>query len=82
MSNTNENIQKVLFWQAPNDALFTDTEISNIFDVSKSWLQKKRITGGGIPFIRLSERKVRYMKSDIVDFFNNKKKRYNTTESD
>jgi len=60
------------FWASPNTALFPPETIAIVFDVSLSWLQVKRCTGGGIPFIK-GLRKVHYQKSDVLEFFDKEK---------
>ena len=60
------------FWIAPNDAVFPPETIALVFNVSLSWLQLKRCTGGGIPFSK-GARKISYKKSDAIDYFDRKK---------
>ena len=64
-------IQK--FWKLPENAMFPPEIVALVCDVSLSWLQVKRCKGDGIPFIKIGERKIGYMKKDVLDFFENKK---------
>ncbi|HFG2492518.1 TPA: DNA-binding protein [Acinetobacter baumannii] len=61
------------FWEAANDVPFTPEVVAVVLDVSTSLLQQKRTQGGGIPYTKISPRKVRYIKADVVDYFNKRK---------
>ena len=41
------------------------SEAAKMLGVSESWLEKKRVTGGGVPFIRLGRRIV-YDPHDLI----------------
>lgn len=69
------------FWSSPNTAYFPPETIAIIFNVSLSWLQFKRCTGGGIPFTKAGARKVRYQKQDILEFFDQQKLTNTSVES-
>ncbi|WP_416376708.1 DNA-binding protein [Acinetobacter sp. FDAARGOS_515] len=72
MTSEEKLVHAKQFWIAPNDAVFPPETIAVVFNVSLSWLQLKRCTGGGIPFIK-GARKVSYQKSDAIEYFNRQK---------
>jgi excisionase family DNA binding protein len=47
------------------DALLTPKEAAEHLRVSKSYLDKLRVYGGGPKFLRLGKRKILYRKSDL-----------------
>jgi excisionase family DNA binding protein len=49
------------------DVLFSDHEVANITGRSRSTLQKDRLVGGGIPFVRFG-RMIRYRRSDVEQY--------------
>jgi predicted DNA-binding transcriptional regulator AlpA len=49
------------------DPLLSDREVEKITGRARSTLQKDRVVGTGIPFIRLG-RLVRYRQSDVAAF--------------
>ena len=49
------------------DTLLSDRDVEKITGRARSTLQKDRVTGTGIPFIRLG-RLVRYRQSDVTDY--------------
>ncbi|TSK07033.1 MAG: helix-turn-helix domain-containing protein [Geobacter sp.] len=50
--------------------LLNEKEVAEQIGVSVHWLRKKRITGGGIPFVKLSDGKgaVRYDQEAVETF--------------
>jgi len=50
--------------------LMTEKEVAEQIGVSVHWLRRKRVTGGGIPFIKLSDGKgaVRYDQGAVEAF--------------
>jgi predicted DNA-binding transcriptional regulator AlpA len=46
------------------ETLLSDREVAKIVGRARSTLQKDRLTGNGIPFVRLG-RLIRYRRSDI-----------------
>jgi len=50
------------------DQLLTESETSDLISLTPRWLQKKRMEGGGIPFVRISSRCVRYRRRDVVQW--------------
>ncbi|MDQ8951981.1 DNA-binding protein [Acinetobacter rudis] len=69
------------FWVSPDDALFPSKTIALVFDVSIPWLQLKRCTGDGIPYVKSGPRRVLYKKKDAVEFFNKKTVLHTTMQS-
>jgi len=49
------------------DRLLDDREVAEIIGRARSSLQKDRLVGGGIPFVRIG-RLVRYRQSDVNAF--------------
>jgi predicted DNA-binding transcriptional regulator AlpA len=49
------------------DPLLSDRDVERITGRARSTLQKDRVTGVGIPFVRLG-RLVRYRQSDVTTF--------------
>ncbi|RKG33443.1 DNA-binding protein [Acinetobacter guerrae] len=72
MTTDDKLVHSKQFWDAPNNAFFPPETIAIVFNVSMSWLQLKRCTGGGIPFTK-GARKVSYQKSDAIEYFNRQK---------
>lgn len=50
-------------------AYFTEKEVADRLSMSAKWLQKMRLVGGGIPFVKIGA-SVRYAASDILEFEN------------
>lgn len=49
--------------------LLTEKEVAKLIGMSIYWLQRKRWSGGGIPYCKLGERgAVRYRRSDVEEF--------------
>ena len=49
------------------ETLLSDIDVSKLTKRARSTLQKDRVTGGGIPFVRIG-RQVRYRSSDVERF--------------
>jgi predicted DNA-binding transcriptional regulator AlpA len=49
------------------DPLLSDRDVERITGRARSTLQKDRVTGSGIPFVRLG-RLVRYRQSDVQSY--------------
>jgi excisionase family DNA binding protein len=62
---------------ATTAALLTVTEAAKYLRVSKSFLDKSRVSGGGPEFIRVGKRKILY-RTSALDFWANAR-RYNST---
>ncbi|MFW2064021.1 helix-turn-helix transcriptional regulator [Acinetobacter ursingii] len=73
MTPDQKDAAKKEFWNATNDALFSIETVALVLDVSTSLLQQKRCDGNGIPFTKISPRKIRYIKSDVLDYYYKRK---------
>ena len=51
-----------------NDALLTEREAADFLGVTARCLQAWRYRGGGPKFVRISSRCIRYRKSDLVEW--------------
>ena len=51
----------------------SEGEVARITGMSVAWLQRKRWSGGGIPFAKLG-RAVRYKLSDVLDWVEERKR--------
>jgi predicted DNA-binding transcriptional regulator AlpA len=63
------------------DPLLSDCDVERITGRARSTLQKDRVTGVGIPFVRLG-RLVRYRQSDVAAFLDALPSRRSTSEPD
>jgi predicted DNA-binding transcriptional regulator AlpA len=61
------------------DQLLSDRDVEKITGRARSTLQKDRVSGGGIPFIRLG-RLVRYRQSDVTAYLAALPSRRSTSE--
>lgn len=52
---------------SPGKAYFSEKEVAKRLSMSCKWLQKMRLSGGGIPFCKMGGA-VRYAVADIVAF--------------
>ena len=68
-------------WPASGELLLSDVDLEQLTGVKQSTWQKKRIFGGGPPFIRLG-RMVRYRRSDVVAWIAAIPSRNSTSEAD
>ena len=65
--------------QAGLDPLLSDRDVERITGRARSTLQKDRVIGTGIPFVRLG-RLVRYRQSDVAAFLDGLPSRRSTSE--
>jgi predicted DNA-binding transcriptional regulator AlpA len=63
------------------DPLLSDRDVERITGRARSTLQKDRVTGTGIPFVRIG-RLVRYRTEDVERYLNSLPTRRSTSESD
>ena len=56
-----------LFLSAPADALLPTKIVATYLNKSISWFNNKAISGGGIPFIKLGNKRL-YKKQDVLDW--------------
>ena len=54
----------------PNDLLPPRHVRADYPFLSESWLAQKRVTGGGIPFLKPSPKRVLYRRRSIEEFLN------------
>ena len=52
--------------EEPSERYLTTPEAAAFLRVSKSYLDKLRVYGGGPPFLRISKRKIVYAVADLV----------------
>ena len=53
---------------APADQALTELHLAARYQISRAWLQWKRVAGGGPRFHRTASGKIRYRKSDAEAF--------------
>lgn len=69
-----------LFLSAPADALLPTKIVAAYLNKSISWFNNKAISGGGIPFIKLGNKRL-YQKQDVLGWLeSNTKKVCSTSE--
>jgi len=61
------------------DLLLTDRDVERVTGRARSTLQKDRVSGNGIPFIRLG-RLVRYRQSDVTAYLDGLPSRRSTSD--
>jgi predicted DNA-binding transcriptional regulator AlpA len=52
------------------DELLSTKQTATLLGVSQQWLEIGRTRGYGVPFVRLSPRRVRYRRSDVIAWLN------------
>ena len=57
------------------EALLYPAEVAFLLGLSVRTLEAKRLRGGGVPFIALSRRAVRYRRSDLREFIEARRRR-------
>lgn len=69
-----------IFLSAPADALLPTKIVAAYLNKSISWFNNKAISGGGIPFIKLGNKRL-YQKQDVLGWLeSNTKKVCSTSE--
>jgi predicted DNA-binding transcriptional regulator AlpA len=63
------------------DPLLSDRDVEKITGRARSTLQKDRVGGNGIPFVRLG-RLVRYRESDVIAYLDGLPSCRSTSEAD
>lgn len=63
------------------DPLLSDHDVAKITGRARSTLQKDRVAGTGVPYIRIG-RLVRYRQSDVVAFLDALPRHHSTSETD
>lgn len=54
-----------LFWEACDEALFSQKPIADVLQLSEATLERNRWIGAGIPFLKIGK-SVRYRKKDVL----------------
>ncbi|KTD57887.1 hypothetical protein Lsha_2165 [Legionella shakespearei DSM 23087] len=67
------------FESAPNSTLFNQHTIAAVLNCSTQLLERNRWAGAGIPYIKIG-RKVLYRKSEVMDFLQQQKIYYSTSD--
>ena len=67
-----------LFLSAPADALLPTKIVAAFLNKSISWFNSKAVSGGGIPFIKLGNKRL-YQKQDVLNWLDNNTKKVNST---
>ena len=67
------------FESAPHSALFNQQTIAAVLSCSTQLLERNRWAGSGVPYLKIG-RKVLYRKSDILDFLQQQKVYYSTSD--
>lgn len=58
--------------------LLTEREVASQISMSVHWLRRKRLTGGGIPFLKMSDTEngaIRYEQVAVTEFINSRSRR-------
>ena len=63
----------------PNQ-LLTETQAADLICYSKRALQNWRVRGGGPKYVKVSSRSIRYQRSDVMEWIENRK-RQNTAQT-
>lgn len=53
--------------------MVTDVRLEELFQIDRKTWQKWRVTGSGPRFVKISNRAVRYLLSDVMDWLNARK---------
>ncbi|HAU1322089.1 helix-turn-helix domain-containing protein [Legionella sainthelensi] len=67
------------FESAPCSALFNQQTIAAVLSCSTQLLERNRWAGGGVPYLKIG-RKVLYRKSDVLNFLQQQKIYYSTSD--
>lgn len=67
------------FESAPYSALFNQQTIAAVLSCSTQLLERNRWSGGGVPYLKIG-RKVLYRKSDVLNFLQQQKIYYSTSD--
>ena len=67
------------FESAPQSALFNQQTIAAVLSCSTQLLERNRWAGSGVPYLKIG-RKVLYRKSDILNFLQQQKIYYSTSD--
>lgn len=67
------------FYEAPDEALFSQETVSAVRGCSEALSESDRLTGRGPPYFKLG-RLVKYRKADVVDWINRHRTYRSTSE--
>lgn len=62
------------------ERFLTEEETARISGYSRYWLQKKRCTGGGPPYLKINGHTIRYPAKELVAWFNSHGLRRHTSQ--
>ncbi len=74
----NNNINS--FWEASDEALFSQKPIADVFQISEAKLERDRWQGGGIPYLKLGKT-VRYRKRDVLAWLQQHEPLHSTSQN-
>jgi predicted DNA-binding transcriptional regulator AlpA len=60
--------------------LLTTKYLAEFLSVSVQWLEIGRSRGWGPPFVKFGPRRIRYRKSDVINWLNERKSYHTTSE--
>lgn len=66
------------FLSAPADALLPTKIVAAYLNKSISWFNCKAVSGGGIPYIKLGNKRL-YKKQDVLDWLNSQTPKVTST---
>ena len=66
------------FLSAPADALLPTKIVAAYLNKSISWFNCKAVSGGGIPYIKLGNKRL-YKKQDVLDWLDSQTKKVSST---
>jgi hypothetical protein len=70
MTEDQKSAEVLLYWSAPEDAVFSQETLAIVYNRSIAWFQLKRCSGGGIKFCKaVGTRSIVYRKSDARNYF-------------
>lgn len=75
--NIKQQLQKE-FIEAPNQALLDTKTVAAFIKRSVSWLNCKAVSGGGIPYTKIGNRRL-YLKQDVLDWITENGQKVNST---
>ncbi len=71
------NLQKE-FIEAPLEALLNSKIVAAYINRSVSWLNCKAVSGGGIPYTKIGNRRL-YLKQDVLNWLEQNSQKVNST---
>lgn len=74
----NKNALQTEFINAPAEALLTTKIVAAYINRSISWLNCKAVSGGGIPYRKVGNRRL-YLKQDVLDWLSDNSQKVTST---